>query len=111
MHISEVSFVVTDKFSVRVAKITSTIGAHCETKLDGLIDSGNLSVGGYLPLTRKDSITHMYGLVVHVKEGPPLQIFTYVFEWLYFTQCVSSFSSINHLLCCQAEFLPLFHLT
>ena len=26
---------------------------------------------GYLPLIRKDSITHMYGLVVHVKEGLP----------------------------------------
>ena len=29
--------------------------ALCETNLDGSIDCGNLSVRGYLPLTRKDS--------------------------------------------------------
>ena len=27
---------------------------------------------GYLPLNRKDSITHMHGLAVYVKEGLPL---------------------------------------
>ena len=27
-----------------------------------------------------------------------LQILTYVFDWLYFTQCLTSFSSIEHLL-------------
>ena len=26
---------------------------------------------GYLPLTRKDSSTHMHGLTVYVKEGLP----------------------------------------
>ena len=26
-----------------------------------------------------------------------LQIFTYAFDWLYFTQCLTSFSSIDHL--------------
>ena len=26
---------------------------------------------GYLPLIRKDSTTHMYGLAVYVKEGLP----------------------------------------
>ena len=45
--------------------------ALCETNLDYSIDSGNLSVRGYLPLIRKDSITHMHGLVVYVKEGLP----------------------------------------
>ena len=40
-----------------------------ETNLDDSIDSGNLSVGGYLPLIRKDSSTHMHGLAVYVKEG------------------------------------------
>ena len=30
-----------------------------------------LSVRGYLPLIRKDSVTHMYGLTVYVKEGFP----------------------------------------
>ena len=43
----------------------------CETNLDDSIDSVNLSVMGYLPLIRKDSTTHMYGLAVYVKEGLP----------------------------------------
>ena len=32
--------------------------APCETNLDDSNDSGNFSVTGYLPLIRKDSITH-----------------------------------------------------
>ena len=43
--------------------------ALCETNLDDSIDSGNFSVKGYLPLILKDSITHMHGLAVYVKEG------------------------------------------
>ena len=43
--------------------------ALCETNLDDSIDSVNFSVRGYLPLLRKDSITHMHGLAVYVKEG------------------------------------------
>ena len=39
--------------------------------LRDLINSGNFSVGGYLPLIRKDSSTHMHGLTVYVKEGLP----------------------------------------
>ena len=39
--------------------------------MDDSIDSGNFSVRGYLPLIRKDSITHMPGLAVYVKEGLP----------------------------------------
>ena len=45
--------------------------ALCETNLDDSIDSGNLSVRGYLPLIRKDSSTHVHGLAVYVKEGLP----------------------------------------
>ena len=45
--------------------------ALCETNLNDSIDSGNFSVRGYLPLIRKDSITHMHGLAVYVKEGLP----------------------------------------
>ena len=33
-----------------------------------------------------------------------LQILTYVFNWLYLTQCLTSFSSIYHLLCLYAVF-------
>ena len=45
--------------------------ALCETNLGDSIDSGNFSVGDCLPLIRKDSITHMHGLAVYVKEGLP----------------------------------------
>ena len=45
--------------------------ALCETNLDDSVDSGNISVRGYLPLIRKDSGTHMHGLAVYVKEGFP----------------------------------------
>ena len=42
--------------------------ALCEANLDG---SGNFSVKGYLPLIQKDSITHMHGLALYVKERFP----------------------------------------
>ena len=45
--------------------------ALCETNLDDSIDSDSFSVRGYLPLTQKDSSTHMHGLAVYVKEGLP----------------------------------------
>ena len=48
---------------------SSDILAPCETNLDDLVDSGNFSVKGGLPLIQKDSITHMHGLAVYVKEG------------------------------------------
>ena len=73
---------------------------------------------GYLPLIRKDSGTHMHGLTVYVTEGLPFardlslenSPDSYVFDWLYFTQCLTSFSSIDHLLHVCAWFLILFHL-
>ena len=93
--------------------------ALCETNLDDSIDSGSFSVRGYLPLIRKDSSTHMHGLAVYVKEGLPFawdlspenSADSYVFDCLYFTQCLTSFSSIDHLLQLCAQFLILFHLT
>ena len=45
--------------------------ALSKTNLDDSIDSGNFFVRGYLPLIRKDSITHMHGLAVYMKEGLP----------------------------------------
>ena len=45
--------------------------ALCETNLEDSIDSGNFSMRGYIPVIRKDSITHMHGLSVYVKEGLP----------------------------------------
>ena len=39
--------------------------ALCETNLDDSIDSGNFSLRGYLPLIRKDSITHVQDFLLH----------------------------------------------
>ena len=94
--------------------------ALCETNLDGSIDSGNFSLRGYLPLIRKDCSTDMHGLAVYLKEGLPFaqgvslenSADSYLcFNWLYFTQCLTSSSSIDHFLQLCAWFLILFHLT
>ena len=96
------------------------IFALCETNLDGSIDSGNFSVRGYLPLVQKDSSTHMHVSQFMLKKDFLLhrtyiwktqQILTYVFIWLYSTQCLTFFPSINHLLHLCTQFLILFHLT
>ena len=96
------------------------IPAPCESNLDDSIDSGNFSVKGYLPSVWKDYITHMHDLAVYVKEGllfawdlsPENSSDSYCFfDWLYFAQCLTSFSSINHLLHCYVWLLILFHQT
>ena len=51
--------------------LSLNILALCETNMDDSIDSCNFSVTGYLPLFWKDSITHMHGPAVYVKEGLP----------------------------------------
>ena len=62
----------------------------------------------------------MHCLAIYVKEGLPfaqdLSLGNSADSCLYFrvallTQCLTSFSSINHLLCLYAWFLILFHLT
>ena len=50
---------------------SSDILALCETNLDDSIDSGNFSLGGYLPLIRNDSSTYMHGLAAYLNEGLP----------------------------------------
>ena len=45
--------------------------AACETNLDDSIYSGILFLKDYLPLIGKDSVTHIHGLAVYVKEGLP----------------------------------------
>ena len=67
--------------------------ALCETSLDDSIDSGNFSLQAYLPLIQKDSITHMHGLAVYVKEGLP------------FTQDLSLQKSLDYCLCFQQALL------
>ena len=69
--------------------------ALCETNLDDSTDSGNFSVRGYLPLIWKDSIFHMHGLAVYVKEGLP------------FAQDVSLENSTDSYLCFQLALLHL----
>ena len=84
---------------------------------DESIDSGNFSVRAYLPLIRKDSRTRMHSLAVYVKEGLPsardlsLENSADASSWLYLTQYLTSFSSIDYLLRLCAWFLILFHLT
>ena len=75
--------------------------------------------GVILFLIQNDYITHMHGLTVYVREGLPLvwdlslknSADSYVWNWLYFTHCLTSFSTINHLLCLYAQCLILFHQT
>ena len=96
--------------------------ALCETNLGDSIDSGIFSVGDrggrgvYFPLIRKDSTTHMHGLVVYVKEGLlftgdlTLQNSADSYSRFRLT-LLHSFSFINHLLRLYARFLILFHVT
>ena len=75
---------------------------QCETNFDDSIDSGNFSVRGYLPLIQKDSIVCMVLQFMWKKNflfhraylQKTLRIVTYVFDCLYFTHCLTSFSSI-----------------
>ena len=86
-----------------------------ETHLDDSIDFDYFSVRDFLPLIRKDSITHMHGLAVYVKEGLPFawdlslensEDSYLCFDCLYLTQCLTpSSSSITFFA------LILFHLT
>ena len=50
---------------------STDIFALCDKNLGDWNDSGNSSLRGYVPLIRKDSITHMYGLAVYMKEELP----------------------------------------
>ena len=101
---------------------STDIAALCETNLDDSIDSGNFSVWGCLPVIWKDSSAHIYawpcslcwrkGFLLHgTSLYKTLQILTYVLNWLHFTQCLISFSSIDQLICLYAQFLILFYLT
>ena len=40
--------------------------------MDDSVDCSNFSVWGYVPLIRKDSVTHIHDLADNVKEGLPL---------------------------------------
>ena len=75
---------------------------------------------GYLTSIRKDSSFHMHGLPVCVKEGLPfctrlisrkLWRLLLIFLTGFTSLCLTSLSSIDHLLGLCARFLILFHLT
>ena len=84
------------------------------------LDDSTFSVIGYLPLIGKGPSIHMHDLAVYVKEGlhfawewdlsPENSADSYLCSQLVFIQCLTSFSSINHLCLC-VWFLILFHLT
>ena len=71
---------------------------------------------GYLPLVQKDSVTHVLGLAFYVKLGLPFardlsienSASTYVFDMLYFTQSLTFFSSVDHVIHLYAQFLMVF---
>ena len=94
--------------------------ALCEINLDGSNDSSIFVVGGNLPLSGKDSITHMHGLAVYVKGGLPfaheVSLENSKDSCWYFRLAllflVSYFFFIYyHCLCLCGLILMLFHLT
>ena len=60
---------------------------------DDSTDSGNFSVRHYLPIIWRDSVTHMHGLAVYVKEG------------LSFAWNLSLVNSVDSYLCFQVALL------
>ena len=62
------------KFESFLESKSSDIIAPCKTNLDDSTDSGNFSAMGHLPLILKDSITHIHGLAVNVKERLPFTL-------------------------------------
>ena len=68
---------------------------------------------------QKNSVTHMHGLAVYMKEGfsffaQDLSLekttdFNIFFRLALLHSVLTSFSSVNHLLCLYAWFLMLFH--
>ena len=72
--------------------------ALCKAILDDSTDSGNFSVTGYFPLIWKNSVTHIHGLTVYVKQGLPfawdLSVENPMFRWslLVFSTCFTTLS-------------------
>ena len=77
--------------------------------LDDSTESGNFSVKGYLPLIQKDSITHMDGLPVYVKEGLPFaQDLSQSYSDSYLRFQLTLLCSVSYFFfLCQSPSLPL----
>ena len=95
------------QYSKNLSKHSSSF----ETNLDDSVDSGNFSSIGYLLLICKDCVTPMDDLVVYVKEEllfawdlslESYQGSYYCFWLALLIQCLTSFSSSNHVF-----FLPI----
>ena len=78
------------------------------------------STEGGFPLIQDDSVTHMHGLAVCVKEGLPFarnlslensRDSYLAFDWLYFIRYLISLTSIDRLLHLCAWLLMFLHLT
>ena len=91
-----------------------------QSNLHESIDTGSFCVSCCLPLIRKNYVTHMHGFVVYMKRGLPFaqdvslenSANSYLcFDWLYFIYCLTSFSSVDHLLCLYLWLSMLFHVT
>ena len=92
--------------------------ALCETNLYDSIDSGNFSKT--LSFFNPKRFYYSYAWSCSLWErrtsfcrgliSRKLCRLLLVFDWLYFTQCVTSFSSIDCLFCHYAGFLSLFHI-
>ena len=86
--------------------------------MDDSIDRVTFSVRIYLPLIKKDTVTHMHGHEVYVKEGLPFSRDislknsenSCVFDCCLIRR-LTSFTSIDHHLFLFERFLMLFHPT
>ena len=89
--------------------------ALCEINLEGSVGSVNFSMRGYVPLIQKDSVTHMHGLAVYMKEGLPFtrDITQENSEDSYLCFQLALIHSVSYMtfLCVCAQLLMLFHLT
>ena len=77
----------------------SDILAVCEINLDDSIDFGSFSMRVYLPLTWKDSLTHIHGFAVYVKERFPF--FTGLISrklWGFLLMFLTSFTLLSILI-------------
>ena len=83
--------------------------ALCETNLDGSIDSGNFFVRGYLPLIRKNSVTHMHGLEVYVMEGLRFALDLSLENWRYLCFRLALLHSVLLLLPLSITFFVFVH--
>ena len=83
-------------------KFNSSNTPLCDTNFEVSIHNSDFPVRVCILLIWKDSVTHMHGLAVYVKERLPFKwelSQENSFNWVCFIWCFSSFFSIDHCLC------------